>query len=359
MKKVFSVFTVKENSLAKCVLSVSMLELMLHCLPESHRYFHTVIIFIYIHIIFKYRFQQVYFTAVLINMAWHQASHVPSRNLIFFSLIWAVQATNITFNAAIVRPASSITDVYTICKFNSSVGLQWEVDRCSAGYHSASARFGDVAHQTNADVTLATTAAILISRNDGHNYSLSLLAMFNITGQNHQIACLGGAVASSYNYTGDRGTDSVLVQRDGDAEIFRIAVIKDAVICMCTTYGTQEWVVNGISVGGFSINNSRSGHHKTEHPFFGVWSIILHVSSNKPSKNDLVSILVLLLQENTNLTVSCKGKSGEANLYVFEDGTVETTLDVPGSSDSSSAHSTVVTMTTWIYRKQSWGCGIN
>ena len=351
MKKIFSVFSVKENSLAKCVLSVSMLELMLHCLPESHQYFHTVIIFIYIHIIFKYRFQQVYFTAMLINMAWHQASRVPSRNLVFFSLIWAVQATNITFNSAIVRPGSSITDVYAICKFDSSMGQQWEVDRRSAGFHLASASFGDVVPETNADVTLATTASILISRNDGHNYSLSLLAMFNITGQNHQIACLGDAVASTYNYTGDRGTDSVLVQKGGDAEIIAIPVIKGVVIFMCKTYGTQEWVVDGISVGGFSINNSRPGHHKTEHPFFGVWSVILHVSSNKPSKNDLVSILVLLLQANTNLTVSCKGKSGEANLYVFEDGTVETTLDVPGSSDSSSAHSTVVTMTTWTYRK--------
>ena len=278
------------------------------------------------------------------------------RYFLFLFFCGVVQATKITFNAAIVRPDSSIIDVYAICKFDSWMGQQWEVDRRSAGFHLASASFGDGVHETNSDVTLATTASILISRNDGHNYSLSLLAKFNITGQNHQIACLGGAAASTYNYTGDQGTDSVLVQKGGDAEIIPTAVIKGTVIFMCTTYGTQEWVVNGISVGGFSINNSRPGHHKTEHPFFGVWSIILHVSSNLPSDNNLVSILVLHLQENTNLNVSCKGNSGEANLYIL-DGTVETTLDIPRSSDSSSAHSTLVTTLT--YRKWSWGCGIN
>ena len=110
------------------------------------------------------------------------------------------------------------------------------------------------------------------------------------------------------------------------------------------------WIVNGISVGEFS-NTSRPGHHKTEQVLFGVWSIILHVSSNLPSENDLVSILILRLQANTKLTVSCKGKSGEASLYIL-DGTVETSLGVPGASDSSSA-------TTLVLCKWSWGCGIN
>ena len=277
---------------------------------------------------------------------------MSSRILIFFfSLVLSVQATNITFNAAIVRPRSSITDLYAIC--NSSMEEQWEVDHQSAGFHLDGHSLGDVVFQTNSDVTSVTTAAIRLSRNSSKNQTSSLLVLVNTTRQNHQIACREGATASTYNYTsGDSVTDSVRIQRDGDAEIIPIEVNKGTVIFMCTTFGTQEWLVNGISVGG--LNSSRPGHHNTGRLLFGVW-IILHVSSNLPSENDLVSILVLHHWANTNLTVSCKGKSGEANSYIL-DGTVGTTLD-PGSSDSSSAHSTLVT--TGTYRKWSWGCGIN